>query len=45
MGIFFPNIHKSDLIGYSDVGYLSDPRNGKSQASYLYMYGDTILSW
>jgi hypothetical protein len=29
--LFFRRNQESDLIGYADAGYLSDPQNGKSQ--------------
>ena len=25
MGLYYSNVHKPDLVGYADVGYLSDP--------------------
>jgi hypothetical protein len=29
-GLFFRRNQESDLIGYADAGYLSDPQNGRS---------------
>jgi hypothetical protein len=45
MGLFFSNESKSDLIGYADAGYLSDPHNGRSQTGYLFTCGGTAISW
>lgn len=36
---------KSDIIGYADAGYLSDPHKGQSQTGYLFTYGGTAISW
>ena len=36
---------KSDIIGYADAGYLSDPHKGQSQNGYLFTYGGTAISW
>ena len=46
MGIFFTNdcMH-GQLIGYSDVGFLSDPHVGRSQTWYVYLVGGTTISW
>jgi hypothetical protein len=30
LGLFFWRNQESDLIGYADAGYLSDPQNGRS---------------
>jgi len=30
MSLFYPNDSKSDLMGYADASYLSDPHNGRS---------------
>jgi N6-adenosine-specific RNA methylase IME4 len=32
LGLYFHKIQESKLIGYADTGYLSDPRNARSQA-------------
>jgi len=36
MSLFYPNDSKSYLMGYVDVGYLSNPHNGRSQIGYLF---------
>lgn len=45
MGLFFSNKSKSDLIGYADAGYKSDPHQGRSQTGYLFTHGGTAISW
>ena len=44
MGLFYSNVSNSKLIGYADVGYLSDPHNGKSQTRYLFTCDGTAIS-
>ena len=45
MGLFYSNESKSELIGYADAGYLSDPHKARSQTGYLFTCGDTAISW
>ncbi|XP_052878840.1 secreted RxLR effector protein 161-like [Gossypium arboreum] len=45
MGLFFPNKSKTELIGFADAGFMSDPHNGKSQTGYVFTYGGTAISW
>ena len=46
MGLFFTSgsIH-SQLTSYSNVGFLSDPRVGRSQSGYVFLVGGTGISW
>lgn len=44
-GLFFPENSTSQLIGYADAGYLSDPHFGKSQTGYVFTYCGTAISW
>ncbi|CAM9000605.1 unnamed protein product [Rhodiola kirilowii] len=47
-GLFFKRtsgVQNSELIGYADAGYLSDPHKAISQTGYLFMYGGTAISW
>ena len=37
MGLFYSNEFKSELIGYADAGYLSDPHKARSQTGYLFI--------
>ena len=45
VGLFYPHGSKSQLVGYTDVGYLSDPHKRRSQTRYLFTYGGTAISW
>ena len=36
---------KSELVGYTNIGYLSDPQNGRSQMGYVFIYGGIAISW
>ena len=42
--LLYSNASKSELIGYTDVGYLSDPHKVRSQTGYLFTYGGTTIS-
>ncbi|KAM6544156.1 hypothetical protein CsatB_028208 [Cannabis sativa] len=44
-GLFYSNNCGSQLIGYADAGYLSDPHKARSQTGYLFTCGDTAISW
>ncbi|XP_068306654.1 secreted RxLR effector protein 161-like [Pyrus communis] len=35
----------SHLVGYADVGYLSDPRRARSQMGYVFTIRDATISW
>ena len=45
MGLYYPKFSTAGLTGYADVGYLSDPHNGRSQTGYLFTCGGTAISW
>jgi hypothetical protein len=45
MGLFYKKNQDLSLIGYVDAGYLCDPRNGKSPAGFMFLYGGTLISW
>ena len=45
MGLFYPYESKSQLVGYADAGYLSDPHKGRSQTEYLFIYGGIATSY
>ncbi|KAL0396609.1 UNVERIFIED_CONTAM: Copia protein [Sesamum calycinum] len=47
MGLYFErheNAKATNLVGYSDAGYLSDPHKAISQSGYVFMYGGTAIS-
>jgi hypothetical protein len=45
MGLFYPRGSNSQLVGYADAGFLSDPHKGRSQTGYLFTCGSTAISW
>lgn len=45
MRLFYSNKSKVVLIGYANVGYLSDSDKTRSQIDYLFTCGDTTISW
>ncbi|KAL0453826.1 UNVERIFIED_CONTAM: Retrovirus-related Pol polyprotein from transposon TNT 1-94 [Sesamum latifolium] len=48
MGLYFErheDVKATNLVGYSDAGYLSDPHKAISQSGYVFMYGGTAISW
>jgi hypothetical protein len=45
LGLFFQRNQESDLIGYADAGYFSDPQNGISQTGFVFLHGETVISW
>ena len=45
MGLYCSKESKSQLIGYVDAGYLSDPHKTRSQTRYVFTYGGTTISW
>ncbi|KAD5960846.1 hypothetical protein E3N88_12318 [Mikania micrantha] len=45
LGLFYEKSKKSQLIGYADAGYLSDPHKAISQTGYVFTYGGTAISW
>ncbi|KAL0311264.1 UNVERIFIED_CONTAM: Retrovirus-related Pol polyprotein from transposon TNT 1-94 [Sesamum angustifolium] len=47
MGLYFErheNAKATNLLGYSDAGYLSYPHKAISQSGYVFMYGGTAIS-
>ncbi|XP_074352752.1 secreted RxLR effector protein 161-like [Apium graveolens] len=44
-GLFFPKNSTTQLIGYVDAGYLSDPHFDKSQSGYVFTYCGTTIFW
>ncbi|KAL6329080.1 hypothetical protein AAG906_007370 [Vitis piasezkii] len=45
MGLYYSKESKSQLIGYADAEYLSDPHKTRSQTGYVFTYGGTTISW
>jgi hypothetical protein len=45
MRLFYPRGSNSQLVGYADAGFLSDPHKGRSQTGYLFTCGRTAIPW
>jgi hypothetical protein len=45
IGLFYSKGSNSQLVGYVDAGFLSDPHKGRSQTGYLFTCGSTAISW
>ncbi|GJY38322.1 retrovirus-related pol polyprotein from transposon TNT 1-94 [Tanacetum coccineum] len=45
MGLYFTNPSNTNLVGFADAGYMSDPHNGISQTGYVFTSGGTAISW
>jgi len=45
MGLFYFYESDSQLIGYADACYLSDPHKARSQTGYLFTCGGTTIPW
>jgi hypothetical protein len=45
MRLFYSKGSNSQLIGYVDAGFFSDPHKGRSQIGYLFTCGSTAISW
>ncbi|KAL2610538.1 hypothetical protein R1flu_029111 [Riccia fluitans] len=44
MGLFFTG-YGNHLVGYADVGFMSDPHKGHSQTSYVFLLEGNAISW
>ena len=45
MSLYYSKESKSQLIGYANAGYLSDPHKARSQTGYVFTYGGMTISW
>lgn len=45
MGLFFPKQTGTILTGFADAGYISDPDDARSQTGYVFLQGQTAISW
>ena len=45
LGLFYPRNESPILVGFTNAGYLSDPSKAKSQTCYLFVLGNTPISW
>ena len=45
VGLFYCNDCSSNLVGYVDAGYLSDPHKIRSQTCYVFTCEGTVIFW
>jgi hypothetical protein len=45
LGLFFKRGPSSDVVGYTDTKYQSDPHNGRSQTGFVFLHNGTAISW
>ena len=45
MRLFYSNKSNFNLVSFADFGYLSDLHKVKSQTGYLFICGETTISW
>jgi hypothetical protein len=45
IGLFYSKGSNSQLVGYADAGFLSDPYKGRFQTGYLFACGSIAISW
>jgi len=45
LGLFFQRGTSFDMIGYTDIGYQSDPHNNRSQTGLMILQNGTAISW
>jgi hypothetical protein len=45
LGLFYKINQDKTLVGYFDVGYLSDPHEARSQTSFVFLHGGMTISW
>ena len=43
MSLFYSNKSNFDLVDFVDSGYLSNSHKARSQTSYLFICGETII--
>jgi hypothetical protein len=45
LGLFYKRGPNSNIIGYTNAGYLSDPLNDRSQTGFMFLHNETTISW
>ena len=45
MGLLYTRDAHSQVVGYADAGYKSDPKTGKSQTGYIFLKNGGPISW
>ena len=43
IGLFYSEVPKPKLLGYTDAGYLSNSHKARSQSGYVFTCGDTTV--
>ncbi|KAL6176046.1 hypothetical protein ACLB2K_052682 [Fragaria x ananassa] len=43
--LLYAETPNNTLVGFADVGYLSDPHKERSQTGYVFTIGNTTISW
>jgi hypothetical protein len=44
LDLFYKKNQDLSLVGYADVGYLSDPHNGKFQTGFMFLHEGIAIS-
>jgi hypothetical protein len=44
LGLLYKKKQDLSFIGYTDVGYLSDPHNARCQTCFVFLHGETAIS-
>jgi hypothetical protein len=45
LGLWFPKNQDPSMVGYVDAGYMSVPHNARSQTGFVFLCGNTAISW
>ena len=45
LGLWFPKNQDPSMVGYVDAGYMSNPHNARSQTGFVFLCGNTAISW
>jgi hypothetical protein len=45
LGLWFSKRGDLTMVGYVDVGYMSDPHNARSQTGFVFLCGGAAISW
>ena len=45
LGLWFPKNQDPSMVGYVDACYMSNPHNARSQTGFVFLCGNTAISW
>ena len=45
LGLFYPKNTNGKMVGFADVGYLSDLHKARSQTGHVFTVGGSAISW